>query len=94
MESWLTNGITATVSGMFTVFLVLIVIAFVISKFKLLNTKNKIAGENRVTSAADIVLPVKEEDDDEVVAAITAVLAMMQAESKDKLVVRRIKRID
>ncbi len=98
MDAWLANGITATVSGMLTVFLVLIIIAFVISKFKYFNNKNKVTGEDsRALSVADIALPKKREsdvDDEEVVAVITAVLAMMQAESKDKLRVRRIRRID
>lgn len=94
MESWLTQGITATVTGMFTVFLVLIIIAFVIGKFKYFNVKNKTSHKESSAKAITTKKDIREEDDEQIVAAIMAAISMMTKDSKDKLVVKRIKRID
>ncbi len=93
MEGWLVQGITATVSGMLTVFVVLILIAFVISKFKHLNTTNQvIADDSKVKKSVQMEKP--KEDDEEIVAVIMATVSMMARETGDNLVVRRIKRRD
>ncbi len=91
MQDWLVQGITATVSGMLTVFVVLILIAFVISKFKHLNAMNQVAADDSKVKKK-VHIENKQEEDEEVVAAIMAVISMMSKETGDKLVVRRIKR--
>lgn len=101
MANWLVEGLTATISGVLTVFIVLILIAFLISQLKHLNmletwrnrhsqTRNTIESTSTtVITASDLV-----QDDLELVAVITAAVASSLNISSDKLVVRSIRRVE
>lgn len=98
-----------TLIGMGTVFIVLIFISFIISLFKYLPAlfakKPKVESEKKTETpkavAAPVVSAVKENlvDDSQLVAVITAAIYAYEAQSgngaisKDKLVVRSIKRV-
>ena len=94
-----------TLKGMGIVFIVLILIAFLISLFKYINkaesyfADKKLAKENNkpfeakdVTAAPVVYEPEEEVDDLELVAVITAAVAASMNTSVDNLVVRSIKR--
>jgi len=104
MENWLIEGLTATVSGVATVFIVLILIAFLISQLKHLNKlgrkrDNNTAARNTIeaTSTAHLPRVIKPEemmDDLDLVAVITGAVAASMNTSTDKLIVRSIRRVD
>ena len=101
MAYWLVEGLTATISGVLTVFIVLILIAFIISQLKHLNkletwrnrhsqTRNSVeATSATVLTASDLV-----QDDLELVAVITAAVASSLNTTTDKLIVRSIRRVE
>lgn len=103
MANWLIEGLTATISGVLTVFVVLILIAFLISqlkhmdKLKRKNKKEEGLPQNSGTSTTATSTPqIKEDkvDDLALVAVITAALAASLNTTTDKLVVRSIRRVD
>jgi len=92
-----------TLMGMGTVFVVLIFIAFLISRFKYISRlenwfRNRKAEKEpaAVTTAAEEPAAAEEEDDETddlaLVAVITAALAASLETSPDKLIVRSIRR--
>lgn len=104
MANWLIEGLTATISGVATVFIVLILIAFLISQLRHLNKlgrkrENNTAARNTIESTSTAHLPrvIKAEDlvdDLELVAVITAAVAASMNTSTDKLIVRSIRRVE
>lgn len=102
MAQWLIEGLTATISGVLTVFLVLILIAFLISQLKyidkLSSRKRKAEGPRNTIEANTVfssVLPEEEEIDDlELVAILTAAVAASLNTTADQLVVKSIRRAD
>lgn len=90
-----------TVMGMGTVFIILIFIAFIISRFKYISRleawiRNRGEKEEAITvqNHAEAVVVEEEDktDDLELVAVITAALAASLETSPDKLIVRSIRR--
>lgn len=102
MAQWLIEGLTATISGVMTVFIVLILIAFLISQLKYIDKftfgmRKTDTARNTVKANTVIAKPqakAKVEDDLELVAVITAALAASLNTTTDKLVVRSIRRAD
>ncbi len=101
MADWLIQGLTATISGVLTVFIVLILIAFLISQLKHLNKletwKNRNSQtRNTIESTSTAVVASVEtvHDDLELVAVITAAVASSLNTTTDKLIVRSIKRVE
>lgn len=110
MAQWLLEGLTATISGVLTVFLVLILIALIIGSLQfVINPKKTIdrirmAAAKRKQEKADpdpVALPATEnvavalqQDDRELVAVITAAIAASLNVSSDKLMVRSIRRVE
>jgi sodium pump decarboxylase gamma subunit len=103
MAEWLVEGLTATISGVTTVFVVLILISIIISLLKYVERiniktyfkKNKQEAKSTVTEFIKIASESVEkvEDDLELVAVITAVIAATMNTTSDQLHVRSIKRI-
>lgn len=102
----LAEGVTALISGMLTVFLILILIAFVISRIQHIKpvgreSKKGIESatvkpqlEELPTVVSDDVDEAKEEHlDEEVVAVIMATIAASMDTTVDQLVVRSFKRL-
>lgn len=89
-----------TLLGMGTVFVVLILISFIISGFKLINkaqNKSKNKGSKKVeeikdTPVVEVDEPEEEADDGELVAVIAAAIAAAEGTSTDGFVVRSIRR--
>lgn len=102
MAQWLIEGLTATISGVLTVFLVLTLIAFLISQLKIIekiSTRKRKAEGPRNTIKANTVIGTalpKEDDinDLELVAILTAAVAVSLNTTTDQLVVRSIRRVD
>lgn len=102
MAQWLIEGLTATISGVLTVFLVLIVIAFLISQLRHIEKmgfkkRERAANRKKVeanTSFRVPEVPEKKEDDLELIAVITAAVASSLNTTADKLVVRSIRRME
>lgn len=91
-------GALGTIAGMGVVFLTLILIAFIISGFKYIGrTSNKQATKVVVEKKVPVMKaspePVKEEDDLELVAVITAAIAATMGTSSDRLVVKSLRRV-
>lgn len=109
MAQWLVEGLTATISGVLTVFLVLILIALIISSLKYTyllspgywrDKKKERAikasagqGASTLTKAQDEVL-VEKQDDLELVAVITAAIASSIGTTSDRLLVKSIVRVN
>lgn len=100
MADWLIEGLTATISGVLTVFIVLILIAFLISQLKHLNKIDVWVNRNRQRNSIEstssiLVTPVEQvEDDLELVAVITAAVASSLNTTSDQLIVRSIRRVE
>ncbi len=99
MAQWLIQGLTATISGVLTVFIVLILIAFIISQLKHIDQlafwkKKKKVVLNSITANSVISPPMKVEDDLELIAVITAAIASSLNTSTDQLVVKSIRRVE
>ena len=102
MAQWLIEGLTATISGVLTVFLVLILIAFLISQLKyidkLTSRKRKAEGSRNTIEANTVFRTTapKEDviDDLELVAILTAAVAASLNTTTDQLVVKSIRRAD
>jgi len=97
----LTEGTTALIAGMGTVFIVLIIIAYVISLFKLINfggdikhdhkeARINVVVENKVPEIQD----APQMDDLELVAVITAAIAASLNTTTDKLQVKSFRRLN
>lgn len=100
MADWLINGLTATISGVMTVFLVLILIAFFISQLKYINKIGPRNGRgpierNTIESMSSAVEPDKttEMDDEELIAVISAAVAASMNTTIDQLQVKSIRRV-
>ena len=99
MAQWLIEGLTATISGVLTVFIVLILIAFLISQLKHvegLTSRKRKKDEVLNTINGNTVFgteapKVEEVDDLELVAVITAALAASLNTSTDQLLIRSIR---
>lgn len=101
MANWLVEGLTATISGVLTVFLVLILIAFLISQLKHLNRLDAWVNRhkrvmNTIESTSTKVEARTEhvQDDLELIAVITAAIASSLNTTSDQLIVRSIRRVD
>jgi sodium pump decarboxylase gamma subunit len=106
MAEWLEEGLVATINGVGTVFLVLILIAIVISLFKYIdkiNISNLFKSASKKTAAVeasqanDLVLSTPkspQEDDGELIAVIVAAIAASLETSSDQLQVRSFRRIN
>ncbi len=105
MADWLINGLTATISGVLTVFLVLIVIAFLISQLKHIENmgfkkKEREAARRQFQATSDRNQSIAKKsernavDELELVAVITAAVADSMNTTVDQLVVRSIKRVE
>ncbi len=104
MADWLVEGLTATISGVLTVFLVLIFIAFLISLLKYIekfhpeqifrDKKKTRVDKDKIRKQPVVVKQPKKQDDLELVAVITAAIAASLGTSTDQLVVRSIKRVN
>lgn len=103
MAEWLVEGIIATISGVLTVFLVLILISVVISllkyvdkiSFKKKSVKSK--GKTVKTVENEVVVDIIKEpkqDEVELVAVITAVIATTLNITADQLKIKSFRRID
>jgi len=92
MENWLAEGTRALVSGLGTVFIVLILISLIISLFKYIKPAQPKTKE--VKPAETKKVEVKKEDDLELVAVITAAIAASLNTTTDKLQVRSIRRVN
>jgi len=98
-DPWWVEGLTALISGMGTVFVILILISFVISLFKYIS-----AGENKhdknskvnakIEETPHIAEAVNEQDDLELIAVITAAVAVSMNTSTDKLRVKSLRRVN
>ena len=101
MADWLINGLTATISGVVTVFVVLILVAAIISQLRHVNRLqfSRIFGrtpeKNTLQSRSSVVEATEERetDDLELVAVITAAIAASMNTTADKLMVRSIRRV-
>lgn len=94
---WISEGVTALISGMSAVFLILILISFIISKLGHLGRLEK-KSVQEVQVHAKPVVPAKPlvdeaEEQRRVVAAITVALAQDLRLSPDAFVVRRYRRL-
>lgn len=102
MAQWLIEGLTATISGVLTVFLVLILIAFLISQLRHVEKlgfkrRERIANRKKVEAKhtkEEAVKPVQKTDDFELIAVITAAVASSLNTTTDRLVVRSIRRVE
>ncbi len=98
----ITEGLMVTVLGMGTVFCVLLIIMIVItiSSKIIMAIENKGKEEVPVAKTEPVPVPKAEpviapkQDDLELIAVITAAIAMQENKSVDDLVVRSIRRID
>ena len=91
------DGLIVVVIGFALVFLVLCVISFVLSIFSLINkitTKKKTDAPQIVEQkpVETVVTQVKEEDNLELIAVITAAIAASMNTTTDKIVVRSIRK--
>ncbi|MCF8018763.1 MAG: OadG family protein [Vallitaleaceae bacterium] len=105
MAEWLEEGIVGTINGVGTVFLVLILIALVISLFKYIDRINfskffkssgKQAVAEKLSPASDLALSTPKaplEDDEQLIAVIVAAIAASLETSTDQLQVRSLRRI-
>lgn len=97
MENWIYDGITALISGLTSVFVVLILISFIISLFKYINFgKNKeiTRKDTRLHLQAVVEENVIEPNDElELVAVITAAIAASLNTTTDRLQVKSLRRI-
>lgn len=99
MAQWLIQGLTATISGVLTVFIVLILIAFIISQLRYVDKltfwkKNTVVVRNSITANTVISEPVKVQDDLELIAVITAAVATSLNTTADQLIVKSIRRVE
>ncbi|MDF1617527.1 OadG family protein [Petrocella sp. FN5] len=106
MAEWLEEGLVGTINGVGTVFIVLVLIAIVISLFKYINkinissffkpaVKKTLPGEGSQTNDAIHSTPeVSEEDDAQLIAVIVAAIAASLETSSDQLQVRSFRRIN
>jgi sodium pump decarboxylase gamma subunit len=104
MADWLVEGLTATISGVLTVFIVLIFIAFLISLLKytdkldvrkLFRDKKKTRVDlDKVRTQPNAVVQPKKQEDLELIAIITAAIAASLNTTTDRLIVRSIKRVN
>lgn len=98
MPDWLLEGLTATISGVATVFIVLIIIAVLISMLKYVNRfERKGPITRQKVEAVQVVQhdnPKDEEDELALVAVITAAIASSLSVSTDQLLVRSIKPVN
>ena len=107
-ENWLAEGVTALISGMGGVFLILILISSVIGLFKYIKTgeithEHKEARINAMVEKKPVVVPEEiqpvqvvqeiQGDDLELIAAITAAIAVTLDTTTDKLIVKSFRRI-
>lgn len=99
MAPWLSEGLTALIAGLGTVFLVLILISIIISLFKYINkyenkSKNKKVSTPKVEEVVKVVDENNEKVDDyELVAVITSVIAASLNTTTDKLQIKSFKRV-
>ena len=107
MAQWLVEGLTATISGVITVFLVLIFIAFLISLLKYtdkLNYRKWFVDKKKTRVDKDLnrarpqpltvdVVKEVEKEDLQLIAVITAAIAATLNTSTDELIVRSIRRV-
>jgi sodium pump decarboxylase gamma subunit len=105
MSDWVAEGVTALVSGMSTVFLILILIALMISGFKHINKlvdQAKALFSKKDSRPEDLANPeIQEPDpapldagiDTEEVAVITAAIAASLKTSQDALRVKKLRRM-
>ncbi len=90
-------GLITTLLGMGITFAALIILQFIISWMdKILNSREK---PTKVATAAPIVTPAitteePSQDDNELVAVITAVIAMKMKTSVGRIVIKNIEKID
>lgn len=94
---WVSEGFTALISGMSTVFAILVMISFIISLFKYLKKGNgviKHPPHNEAKINAKIETKKEVEDDLELVAVITAAIAASLNTSTDKLRVKSFRRLE
>lgn len=90
---WLTESLKALVAGMGTVFVILILIALVISAFQ--HIKHESKSEEKIETVEESVGVVEDVNDDlELVAVITAAIASSLNTTSDKLVVRSFRRMN
>jgi len=106
MAEWLEEGLVGTINGVGTVFLVLILIAIVISLFKYIDKINisnlfKSAAKKteaiETSQANDLIQSTQktpQEDDAELIAVIVAAIAASLETSSDQLQVRSLRRIN
>lgn len=97
MANTFIEGLGTMVIGMFTVFAILIILAFVLYLLRFVNKEDKPKTEMPIQP---IIEPVKEEivsedltDDLELIAVITASIALSLGVSSDKFQVTSIKRV-
>ena len=89
-------GLAYTVMGILVVFMILVIIMFAIKAMALFSKGNKEGIESKKAEAAPApaaAAAVKKEDDSEIVAAITAAIAMMLGESKTGFRIRSYRRV-
>ena len=95
MDGWLIEGLTALISGMTTVFAVLILISGIISLFKYIK-KGEVKHPAHAEAKINAVVEKAEEkkDDRELVAVITAAIAATLNTHQDNLIVKSFRRVN
>lgn len=97
MEPWLEEGLTALITGLGTVFAVLILVSILISYLKYINVfdKNHKKQESKEQKESIVIEETDNNiiDDFELVAVITAAIAASLNTSTDKLLVKSFKRL-
>lgn len=95
--TWVEEGVTALISGMSTVFIILIMISIIISLFKYIkkDEDTQKAEETKVTACVETKKESIEDemDEQELVAVITAAIAASLQTTTDKLVVTSFRKV-
>ncbi len=97
--AWLSEGITALISGMSAVFLILIMISAMISMLGRFGQRGKLEKKavikTEVHTSKLVDTPTVNEEDEQrrIVAAITVALAQNLGLSQDQLIIRKFRRL-